>query len=156
MKKLLYRYFGRRLISKEVDSEIIRIAIEKAEEGHKGEIAVSIITTVPFFSNLSVRERALEEFGRLRVWDTEENTGVLLFLSIPERAVEILVDRGVNQRSPSDTWFQICGEISGKLSDGEKIQAVLENAIKQIGEELRKICPGEKLENQLKDQAHIR
>ena len=57
---------------------------------------------------MSVRERALDVFGEERVWDTEENNGILLYLLVSERDAEIVVDRGFNQVVSSEQWEEVC------------------------------------------------
>ena len=60
---------------------------------------------------LTPRERALEVFGLLRVWDTEHNTGVLIYVLHAEHAVEIVADRGIARRVPQAEWDALCREV---------------------------------------------
>ena len=59
-------------------------------------------------AGVSPRERALEVFGQLRIWDTEENCGVLVYLLLADRDVEIVADRGIHARVGSDAWEAVC------------------------------------------------
>jgi len=54
------------------------------------------------------RERALDVFARLRIWDTEENCGVLIYLLLADRDVEIVADRGIHRRVGDEAWHAIC------------------------------------------------
>jgi uncharacterized membrane protein len=81
--------------------------------------------------DVTPRERALEVFGLLRVWDTEHNNGVLIYLLLADRDVEIIADRGIAKAVPDSEWRAICAAIesasaAGKHADGvvEGIQAV--------------------------------
>lgn len=56
----------------------------------------------------SPRDRALEVFGRLRIWDTEHNSGVLVYLLLADKAVEIVADRGIHRRVGDELWQTIC------------------------------------------------
>jgi uncharacterized membrane protein len=90
-------------------------AIEKAivavESHHAGEIRFAVETSLDLRSlraGLEPRTRALEVFGLLRVWDTERNNGVLIYLLMADRDVEIVADRGIAARVPSERWEAVC------------------------------------------------
>jgi uncharacterized membrane protein len=90
-------------------------AIEKAivavESRHAGEIRFAVETSLDLRSlraGLEPRTRALEVFGLLRVWDTERNNGVLIYLLMADRDVEIVADRGIAARVPSERWEEVC------------------------------------------------
>jgi uncharacterized membrane protein len=63
------------------------------------------------------RERALEVFGRLRIWDTEENSGVLVYLLLADRAVEIVADRGIHRKVGDASWHAICRRMETAFRD---------------------------------------
>ena len=89
----------------------IERAIADAEERHAGQIVLAIEPALPVsrvFAKLSPRERALEVFGLMRVWDTEQNNGVLVYLLLADRDVEIVADRGIHRRVGEATWQAIC------------------------------------------------
>jgi uncharacterized membrane protein len=90
-------------------------AIEKAiaavESRHAGEIRFAVETSLDLRSlraGLEPRTRALEVFGLLRVWDTERNNGVLIYMLMADRDVEIVADRGIAARVPSERWEAVC------------------------------------------------
>ena len=67
---------------------------------------------------LSPRERALEVFGRLRIWDTEDNSGVLVYLLLADKAVEIVADRGIHRRVGDASWQSICRAMEAAYREG--------------------------------------
>ena len=91
------------------------IAIEKSikasETAHVGEIRFALegaLDGVPLFKGQSARERAIDVFSQLRVWDTEHNNGLLIYLLLADRAVEIVADRGIHSKVGSNEWEKIC------------------------------------------------
>lgn len=116
----------------------IESAIAAGERTHRGQLCVAIEAALPparVLRRLTPRERALEVFGLLRVWDTEENAGVLLYLLLADRAVEIVADRGIHRRVGDAPWQEICAALeaafrAGRYADGvvkavERIAGVL-------------------------------
>jgi len=100
----------------------IEKAIKKAETEHRGEIRVAVeaaLESGALLSGQSSRSRALEVFSLLRVWDTEENNGVLIYLLLADRAAEIVVDRGIHAQVQAAEWRQICRRMEGAFSKGE-------------------------------------
>lgn len=91
--------------------DAIEAAIGQAERTHGGEIRFTIETALPplhVASDLTPRARALQVFAQLRVWDTELNNGVLIYVLIADRSVEIVADRGVAARVPQAEWDTVC------------------------------------------------
>jgi uncharacterized membrane protein len=89
----------------------IETAIAASEARHRGEIRFAVeasLAPLPLVRGLTARDRALEVFSQLRVWDTEENNGVLIYLLLADRDVEILADRGIARVVPHDDWEAIC------------------------------------------------
>ncbi|MEP7284026.1 MAG: TPM domain-containing protein, partial [Rubrivivax sp.] len=82
------------------DAALERLAqrVRTSEVRHSGEIRISVEAGLPLgylWQGLSARDRALTLFGKLRVWDTEANNGVLIYLLLAEHAIEIVADRGL-------------------------------------------------------------
>lgn len=100
----------------------IAAAIRACEAQHAGEIRVVIEAAWPLPRALrggSARDRALEVFARCRVWDTEYNNGVLLYVLLAERAVELVADRGVaGGRVPQQEWDAVCAQVAGHFRAG--------------------------------------
>ena len=72
----------------------------------------------------AARERALELFSLLRVWDTEHNTGVLIYLLLADRDVEIIADRGIDRRVGSAEWQRICRGMEECFRRGDFVPGV--------------------------------
>ena len=112
------------------DATLARIerAIAESEAQHRGEIrfaAEAALEASALLSGQTARERALEVFSLLRVWDTEENSGVLIYLLLAERDVEIVADRGINARVPAAQWESICRRMEAAFAKGEFEQGVV-------------------------------
>ena len=100
----------------------IEAGIREAESGHNGEIRFAIEPSLPWSALVrkqSARARAIDVFSQLRVWDTEHNNGVLIYLLLAERDVEIVADRGVNARVAQGEWETICREMEKHFRQGE-------------------------------------
>lgn len=89
----------------------IEQAIKASETAHVGEIRFVVeaaLDGTPLFKGQSARERAIDMFSQLRVWDTEHNNGVLIYLLLADRDVEIVADRGIHAKVGSQEWEKIC------------------------------------------------
>jgi len=85
----------------------IQHAIAEGERHHDGEICFAVEARLPLHSLVAghgARARAEDLFAQLRVWDTSRKTGVLLYVLLAERAIEIVADRGAAQRLPGPAW----------------------------------------------------
>jgi uncharacterized membrane protein len=137
---------GTNAVHRRFDSESmtrIRNAIAAAELGHGGEIRFAVEAHLPLralWHRKDARARALEVFANLRVWDTEANTGVLLYLLWADRAIEIVVDRGIAAMIPASTWESVCADVSDGLRTAHPADAVCRGVI-QIGDLLRAALP---------------
>jgi uncharacterized membrane protein len=89
----------------------IEQAIKASETAHAGEIRFVVegaLHSTPLLQGQSARERAIEVFSQLRIWDTEHNNGVLIYLLLADRDVEIVADRGIHSKLGSREWETIC------------------------------------------------
>ncbi len=89
----------------------IEEAIRRSETLHHAEVRFAVESSLSFselLQNSSCFERGVEVFSQLRIWDTEYNNGVLIFLLLADRNVEIIADRGLNKKISKDEWQQIC------------------------------------------------
>jgi uncharacterized membrane protein len=96
-------------------------AVAEQEQRHRGELRVVIEGGLPLpalVTGRSARERAIEQFTRLRVWDTEDNAGVLIYLLLADRRVEIVADRGIHARVGDTAWETICGAMQQEFAAG--------------------------------------
>jgi len=101
-------------------------AIEKAigeeERRHSGQLRFAVEASLPLselLHGVQSRERAVEWFGRLGVWDTEHNSGVLIYLLLADRRVEIVADRGIHDKVGTAAWEAICGEMQQEFARGQ-------------------------------------
>lgn len=89
----------------------IEAAIAAGERRHRGQVRFAVEPSLPLarvLRRVSPRERAVEVFGALAVWDTEENCGVLVYLLLADRDVEIVADRGIAAKVPQAQWEAVC------------------------------------------------
>jgi len=120
---LIYRAFPRAALKR------IEAAIRRSEATHRGEMRVAIeagFDLLPLLRNVTPRQRALEAFSRLRVWDTEENSGVLIYLQLVDRDIEIVSDRGINAKVEPERWNAICGRMEQAFRARRFEEGVLE------------------------------
>jgi len=111
-----------------------------SEAQHSGEIRIYVESGLPL-SYLwrdeplkhIVRQRALAQFGKLRVWDTAHNNGVLIYLLLAEQVIEIVADRGLNQKVPAETWQRLLDAMRGHFQHGE-FEAGLTQAVTAVSE----------------------
>jgi uncharacterized membrane protein len=91
--------------------DAIEQAIARAELTHAGEIRFAIetaLTPLHILNGVTPRARALDVFAHLRVWDTEHNNGVLIYVQVADRDVEIVADRGFEARVSPAEWEAVC------------------------------------------------
>ena len=89
----------------------IEAAVKASEARHRGEVRFAVeggLEFLPVLQGLTPRERALEVFSLLRVWDTEENSGVLIYVQMADHDIEIVADRGIAGRIAQEEWDAIC------------------------------------------------
>jgi uncharacterized membrane protein len=101
-------------------------AIEKAigeeEKRHGGQLRVAVEAALPLSDivhGVGSRQRAIGWFGRLHMWDTEHNAGVLIYLLLADRRVELVADRGIHGKVGTAAWEAICGEMQQEFARGQ-------------------------------------
>jgi uncharacterized membrane protein len=116
------------------DLKQIASAVQQAECGHVGEIQVVIEGHLPCLQayRQNTRKRAEQLFAELGVWDTEYNSGVLLYLNLCERQVELVFDRGIQQASEQAVWDTICQDMVRLMGQQQYCVALIE-AVNKIG-----------------------
>ncbi|HEY8243027.1 MAG TPA: TPM domain-containing protein [Casimicrobiaceae bacterium] len=121
----------------------IERAIAEAESRHAGQIVLAIEPALPVarvLAKLAPRERALEVFGLMRVWDTEHNNGVLVYLLLADRDVEIVADRGIHRHVGDAAWQAICHDMETAFAEGD-YEAGVARGIAAISAELARAFP---------------
>ena len=113
----MHRYFNKQ------DRMHIANAVQQAEKGHVGEIQVVIEGHIPCSQayHQNTRLRAQQLFAELGVWDTELNSGVLLYLNLCERKVEIVIDRGLKNATQTEIWNEICQRIVSQFAQKQHL-----------------------------------
>jgi uncharacterized membrane protein len=115
--------------------DAIETAIRASETTHDGEIRFAIENSLPstlVWRGMSGRERAIETFSNLRVWDTEHNSGVLVYLLLADHDIEIVADRGIAARVDATAWEAVAQAMEAAFRQGEFERGVLAG-ISQIG-----------------------
>ncbi|HET7764073.1 MAG TPA: TPM domain-containing protein [Burkholderiales bacterium] len=100
----------------------IEKVIGQEERRHEGQLRFAIEASLPLgelLLGVSPRERAIGWFGRLGVWDTQHNAGVLIYLLLADRRVELVADRGVHSKVGTAAWEAICGEMQREFARGQ-------------------------------------
>src|SRR5277367_7099191 len=101
--------------------DLIEQAIKAGEATHSGQIRFVVEGSLdgkPLFSGQSARERALDIFSHLRIWDTPHNNGVLIYLLLADRDVEIVADRGIDAKVGRAGWEKICRDMEAEFKTG--------------------------------------
>lgn len=123
----------------------IEYAIKTSEAQHLGEIRFVIeadLHPLEILLNKTPKKRALELFSQLGIWDTEHNNGVLIYICLADRDVEIVADRGVHQRVGHAGWESICQTMEKHFRAGEFQTGALQG-INLVGELLAEYFPAE-------------
>ena len=125
------------------DLEEIKQVIATSEKQHSGEVAFFVEGRLSLFRLLhgqSSRERALEMFSQMRVWDTEHNNGVMIYLLVADRKFEIIADRGLDKVVTAAGWEQIKTKLEESFRQRKFKQGILE-ALSTITTYLREAFP---------------
>ena len=121
----------------------IEACITEEERRHDGEIRFAVEAALPIadlIRGVTSRNRALEIFSRLHVWDTEHNSGVLIYVLLADRRVEVVADRGINRRVPPQTWQSICGVMEREFAT-RRMQVGATAGIRAVSDILAKHLP---------------
>lgn len=121
----------------------IEQAIQASEAVHAGEIRFVVeaaLDGAPLFQGQSARERAIDLFSQLRIWDTELNNGVLIYLLLADRDVEIVADRGIHGRVGAREWENICHAMELAFRQGNFEGGVV-NGVQAVTQQLKKHFP---------------
>jgi uncharacterized membrane protein len=133
---------GRRAFPQETLAEIAG-AISAGEQTHRGELRLIVEASMPFeaiWADVSNRQRALALFAEHGVWDTEDNGGVLIYVNLAERAVDIVADRAVGRRIDAATWQAVCQTMTDGFARGQFHDSTIA-AVARVNELLRQHFP---------------
>jgi uncharacterized membrane protein len=123
--------------------DAIEQAIRATEARHAGQIRFAVeasLELVPLLAGQTAQQRAVEVFSKLRVWDTEHNNGVLIYLLLADRDVEIVADRGIHVRLGKEVWQTICHEMEAAFRESN-FEAGVIAGIHAVGEHLSRHFP---------------
>ncbi|WP_374400442.1 TPM domain-containing protein [Niveibacterium sp.] len=152
-------FFSRRHVRRVLDDAVMKrlqALVRESESRHSGEIRIVVEAGLPnsyLWKRLSARDRAITLFGKLRVWDTEHNNGVLIYLLLAERRIEIVADRGLDRQVSIIEWHNLLGDMRAEFAAGHFEQG-LAAAVAAVGGLLRQHFPlaaGDPNPNELPD-----
>lgn len=144
----------------EASLQRIAEAVAEGEARHRGEVCFAVEPALPVrqvLRRVQARERAEAVFARLRVWDTEANNGVLVYLLMADRRIEIVADRGLAARVSDAQWRGVCQLMEERLQAGEPEAAAVRGvaAVSDLLAEHFPRAPGEADENELPDRPRL-
>ena len=120
-KHLLEHHWRARRVFPPQVLDAIEQAIKAGEATHSGQVRFVVEGSLdgkPLFRDQPARERALDIFSHLRIWDTAHNNGVLIYLLLADRDVEIVADRGIDAKVGSEGWRKICAAMEADFRSG--------------------------------------
>ena len=123
----------------------IETAVHEVESRHAGEIRFAVETSLDLpelWSGLGARQRALQVFSQLGVWDTAANNGVLIYVLMADRDVEIVADRAIAARVGAAEWDGVCREIEDHYRAGRYAEGSVA-AVTAIGRLLARHFPAQ-------------
>ena len=121
----------------------IEAAIKASEATHAGQVRFVVegaLDGAPLLHNQPARWRALDIFSHLRIWDTAHNNGVLIYLLLADRRVEIVADRGIDAKVGAEGWQHICRDVEAEFRNG-RFEAGAIEGIEAVSRELAKYFP---------------
>jgi uncharacterized membrane protein len=139
----------------------IQARVAASEKHHSGEIRVCVEAGLPLsylWRDATARERAVTMFGKLRVWDTEQNNGVLIYLLLAEHKIEIVADRGLDRHVDAAAWQAILDAMREAFRAG-RFEEGLNQAVDAVDALLVKHFPlaaGQVNPNELPDAPDLR
>ncbi|WP_280153688.1 TPM domain-containing protein [Piscinibacter sp. XHJ-5] len=138
----------------------IEARVAASEKRHTGEIRVCVEASLPLsylWRDATARERAVTLFGKLRVWDTEDNNGVLIYLLLAEHRIEVVADRSLDRHVSQAQWRSLLDEMSAAFKAG-RFEEGLNAAIDTVDRLLLQHFPlvaGQANANELPDTPQI-
>jgi uncharacterized membrane protein len=137
-----HRWRAQRIFTPRVLDNIEQ-AIKSGEATHAGQVRFVVegaLDGAPLFRGQPARERALDQFAHLRIWDTAHNNGVLIYLLLADRDVEIVADRGIDAKVGAEGWEAICRAMETDFRAGRFERGVI-GGIEAVSRELAKHFP---------------
>jgi uncharacterized membrane protein len=138
----------RRAFPADADARIEQ-AIVEGERRHRAEVRFAVESSLDareLWRGATARDRAIEVFSEYRIWDTEEDNGVLVYLLWADRAVEVVADRGAARRVDAAVWRTACTQLIEGCRDGRQLDGALA-ALATINDALALAYPGDGRDN---------
>ena len=123
--------------------DAIEHAVADGERRHRGQVRFVVeaeLSSGQLWAGISSRQRAIDVFSMLRVWDTEENNGVLIYVLLADHKVEIVADRGIHREAGDERWRAVCREIEHHYRKGDFLGGSVQ-AVQKISTELEHYFP---------------
>jgi uncharacterized membrane protein YgcG len=135
--------------------------VRDSERRHSGEIRLCVEAGLPLsylWKDLSARDRAVMMFGKLGVWDTEANNGVLIYLLLAEHAIEIVADRGLARHVPAAEWQALVAQMREAFRAGRFEQGLADtiDAVDRLLVQHFPLAEGQANPNELPDRVAVR
>lgn len=150
MRLLRHRWFDESTVRRTIPTDMRERLLQRvraSEQRHSGEIRIYVEAGLPASYLLrrvaisdAIRQRALTLFGKLRIWDTEHNNGVLIYLLLAEHAIEVVADRGLARHVAPDDWQAIVTRLGAALREG-RFEDGLTQALEEVSALLVKHFP---------------
>ncbi len=139
---LVYHWRVRRHFPPDVMAVIER-AIRAGETTHSGQVVFAVegaLDGIPLFRDQPASARALDVFAHLRIWDTAHNNGVLIYLLLADRDVEIVADRGIHATVGEAVWKTICAAMEAEFKQG-RFEAGAVTGVEAVSRQLAEHFP---------------
>lgn len=123
--------------------DAIQAEIAAQEKRHRGEVRFVVereLTLGQLWAAMTPRRRAIEVFSFLQVWNTEENTGILVYVLLADHAVEVVADRGIQKKVAQEEWVAIVGRMQARFRAGEFREGAVEG-VRAVSELLARHFP---------------
>jgi len=125
--------------------DAVATTVSEGEATHRGELRVAIEARLPpgaVLEGVTARDRAAMLFSHLRVWDTEDNCGVLLYVLLAEHRIEIVADRGIAKLVGVPEWEAITSHMRDEFARG-RFREALQTGVAEAGALLARHFPGD-------------
>lgn len=123
----------------------IEKAVSEVEAAHHAEIRFVVeggLDGMPLLRGQGARERAVDVFSQLRVWDTEANSGVLIYVLLADHCIEIVADRGIHAKVGAEAWAAMCRRMESAFRGRDFAQGAID-CIRAVAEQIARRMPGE-------------
>ena len=121
----------------------LELLIAKSELGHSGQVRICVEAGLPWsyiWRDATPRQRALSQFAKLRVWDTEHNNGALIYLLLADHAIEIVADRALDRTMSAEQWQTLISDMQSAFKGGH-FHVGLVTALERVSRQLQTHFP---------------